>query len=381
MTLKANDVIEFTRSKDFAFVKELDRGSFGRTVILRDTELSIDFVCKKYEPYPGIEPKKYYEKFIDEIRYLYLLSHRNVVRVYNYYLYPDLKTGFILMEYIEGTSIDDYINRNPQDINGLFEQCIEAFSHLEGKQILHRDIRPSNIMVDILGTLKVIDFGFGRSFAERDTLTAGSMLAMNHWCDLPADIVSDVYDTKTEVYFIGKLFEQLVTEEYLDTFRYSDIVRGMTQKGRKKRISDFAAVGRMINSHEREFDLFSETETLAHQKFCEELFLATPNIGESSTFENDIEKVIQGLSSFHRKVMLHENVPSNNDLIRIFVKGEFWFSKKHPVSVSSLREFLGLLRQSSKDKQAILLDNIHSKLSTIEDRPKPVFDLDDEIPF
>ena len=385
MALKTNDIVEFTRSKDFTFIKELSRGSFGRTVVLRDTELSIDFVCKKYEPHEGIEPKKYYGKFVDEIRYLYLLSHRNVVRVYNYYLYPKLDTGFILMEFIEGNSIDNYLSQNPQNINGLFEQCVEAFAYLEANSILHRDIRPTNILVENSGTLKVIDFGFGRSFAERETLTAGSMLEMNHWCDLPADIKNDIYDSKTEVYFIGKLFEQFVSEEYLDSFRYSDILRKMTPKGRSKRIENFASVLRLINSHEREIDLFSETEILCHQNFCEDLFSAIPNLSEDSSFERDIEKVIQKLSSFHREVMLHEFVPTNKDLIKIFIKGGYWFSKRNLVRVSSIREFLGILRGSSKDKQAILLDNIYTKLSTIETKVEEKkygdFDLDDEIPF
>ena len=157
-----DNIVRFVKSKDYELVEELDRGACGITVKLYDEVIDEIFVCKKYEPYFDEHKETLFKKFIEEIKLLYLINHKNVVRVFNYYIYPDHFTGYILMEYISGEDIENFLIHNPQNINDIFIQCIDGFDHLEKNNILHRDIRPMNIMVSKDGSLKIIDFGFGK---------------------------------------------------------------------------------------------------------------------------------------------------------------------------------------------------------------------------
>ena len=107
------DIIPFVKQKDYIMVNNnLGGGSFGKTVLLQDPFIDELFVAKKYEPeYEDIR-KQFYKNFLDEIKILYKLNHRNIVRIYNYYAYENIFTGFILMEYIDGEDIGNFIKNS-----------------------------------------------------------------------------------------------------------------------------------------------------------------------------------------------------------------------------------------------------------------------------
>ena len=127
------DVIPFVKQKDYIMVNnDLGGGSFGKTVLLQDPFIDELFVAKKYEPeYDGIK-EQFYKNFLDEIKILYKLNHRNIVRIYNYYAYENIYTGYILMEYIDGENIGDFISDYfapfaETTLDDVFLQLIDAF--------------------------------------------------------------------------------------------------------------------------------------------------------------------------------------------------------------------------------------------------------------
>ena len=122
-----NDIIRFVRQKDYKLIRNVGRGATGAAVLLKDQLLDQLFVCKKYQPVIGIDPKEYYSNFVNEIKMMHLANNRNIVRIFNYYLYPDQYTGYILMEYIDGKYINEYISENPEKIDDLFIQKIQGF--------------------------------------------------------------------------------------------------------------------------------------------------------------------------------------------------------------------------------------------------------------
>ncbi len=166
--LKENgDIIEFIKQKEYIMVNNnLGEGSFGKTVLLKDPFIDELFVAKKYESaYVEIQ-EQFYRNFLEEIKILYKLNHRNIVRIYNYYAYNKIYTGFILMEYISGKNINEYfIDFLPWDgspaPDDIFIQLIDGFQYIEEHQIIHRDIREGNILIDNNGVVKIIDFGLG----------------------------------------------------------------------------------------------------------------------------------------------------------------------------------------------------------------------------
>ena len=147
--------VHFLRKKDYLFVQVLGQGACGQTVLLRDDLIGSNFVCKKYVPFSESHRQELFKNFLREIKLLHEVFHPNVVRVFNYYVYPESSTGYILMEFVDGSCIDDYVRSKPETVNDLFVQAIEGFAYLEGASILHRDIRPQNVMVHEDGTLKI----------------------------------------------------------------------------------------------------------------------------------------------------------------------------------------------------------------------------------
>jgi serine/threonine-protein kinase len=140
-------IVEFLRKKDYRLIENIGRRGTAITVLLKDDLIDKEFVCKKYLPLSGVDPREYYNNFLTEIRLLHEISHPNIVRVYNYYLYPEKYTGYLHMEYIDGETISDFIGKNPERINSVFEQTIAGFKYLEDHDILHRDIRDANILI------------------------------------------------------------------------------------------------------------------------------------------------------------------------------------------------------------------------------------------
>ncbi len=129
--------------------RNLGKGHAARRFLQHfyDDQIDQHFVCKKYVPFSETHRKELFASFVQEVKLLHRVHHRNVVRVFNHYLYPDALAGFILMEYIDGTSIDSFIAASGEKVNDVFQQAISGFSYLEKTGILHRDIRPENLMV------------------------------------------------------------------------------------------------------------------------------------------------------------------------------------------------------------------------------------------
>jgi len=153
-------VIEFLRKKDYILVRELGQGACGKTVLLRDDGIGEQFVCKKYAPFSEAHRESLFQNFVNEIKLLLRANHPNIVRVFNYYLFPERFAGFILMEHVDGQDIETFLSTQPERTNDVFVQVIDGFRYLESNQILHRDIRPANILVRADGVVKIIDLGF-----------------------------------------------------------------------------------------------------------------------------------------------------------------------------------------------------------------------------
>ena len=98
--MEAGQVIKFSKPKYYEFVKALKAGGTGKTLLMRDSTINELFVCKKYDPEQKEYEDEFYNRFVEEIKIMYSVYHNNIVRIYDYFLYPEYKTGYIIMEYI-----------------------------------------------------------------------------------------------------------------------------------------------------------------------------------------------------------------------------------------------------------------------------------------
>src|ERR1035437_10054785 len=188
---RTNEIISFVRKRDYRLIRELGQGACGKTVLLYDDQIDEHFVCKKYVPYSESQRAVLFNNFVREIKLLHKLHHTNVVRVFNYYLYPEALAGYILMDFVDGPDIEDYIREHPEQVNEVFIQSITGFSYLERSGILHRDVRPGNLLVDKAGHLKIIDLGFGKQIT--DSVDFDKSVTLNWWCELPSEFQQGRY--------------------------------------------------------------------------------------------------------------------------------------------------------------------------------------------
>lgn len=374
--LEPNSLITFLRRRDYLFIKTLGQGACGETALLHDDVIDRHFVCKKYSPFSEEHREELFASFMREIRLLHEIHHPSVVRIFNYFLYPEKLSGYILMEYIEGQDIEDHIAANPDSASDIFCQVIEGFAYLENINILHRDIRSQNILVSNDGQVKIIDLGFGKRVQQPDDFDKS--ISLNWWCELPTEFALKTYNFTTEVYFVGKLFERFLQEQQLENFKYSNLLSQMCQRNPQNRISSFADVQRQLVTRVNEVVDFSVLERQAYKKFADEIAAHITKIESGAKYHTDLERIRIRLDEAYRACMLEDTLPDCSPVIKSVLKGT-WYYKKTGFPTQALRDFLQFLNNVQPEKQRIALANLHTRLDAVQRYTKAKFD--DDIPF
>ena len=156
--------------------------------------------------------EEFRRRFKNESKAIAVLNHRNIVKVYDVSFGDRLQ--YIVMEYIEGISLKEYIEqRGVLDWNeALFFgiQILRALQHAHDKGIVHRDIKPQNIMLLENGTIKVTDFGIARfSHGETRTMTEKAIGSVHYIS--PEQAKGELTDEKADIYSIGIVFYEMLT--------------------------------------------------------------------------------------------------------------------------------------------------------------------------
>lgn len=362
--MKESEIVQFTRSKDFVNIKDIGQGATGQTKLIKDETIGELFVCKKYSTFYVEDQYKYYENFVSEIKILYQINHPNIVRVFNYYLYPQQTTGFIIMEYIDGVNIEDYIKSNPSKINSVFTQMIDGFRYLEKKDILHRDIRPSNILVSNDGEVKIIDFGFGKNVKiEKE---APKSITLNWAYSIPEEFKNSLYDFRTEVYFIGKMFEKIISENNLpQSFKFIDVLVQMTDYNYTTRTPSFDEVFKGIIGIKAKSANFTPKEKSIYQKFANSYMSTCSVIKSSSKYIDNITTITNSLDNLIQDTILEDSIQNNPQLIKCFISGLSKY-KRIKIEVSILSEFTIFWKSLTNDKKMIVLSNLWGRFNTID---------------
>jgi eukaryotic-like serine/threonine-protein kinase len=372
----SDELVSFVRKRDYKLVRELGQGACGKTVLLYDELIDQHFVCKKYAPYTESERQQLFAGFVREVKLLHLIFHENIVRVYNHYLYPDRCAGYILMEHVDGTEIDDHVANYPEQTSDLFAQAVGGFSYLQRSGILHRDIRPGNLMVRADGVLKIIDLGFGKRVTHVDDFDKS--ISLNWWCEPPQDFQASRYDFGTEVYFVGKLFERLIQLNDIRHFKYMKALGAMCLADPAKRIGGFDEVERIIRNDQFGTTDFNDDELGAYRSFAAAICRQITKIESSAKYTQDIAKLQVQLSGAYRGFMLETMVPDSAVVLRCLVNGMYYY-RKNGLEVGIVREFLKLLRAAADERGRVILANLHTRLDALP-RYDPAAP-EDDVPF
>ena len=157
--------------------------------------------------------EEFRRRFKNESKAIAILSHPNIVKVYDVFFSEHLQ--YIVMEYIEGITLKDYIKQ--QKIVGWKEavhfttQILRALQHAHDKGIVHRDIKPQNIMVLQNGNIKVADFGIARfSRGETTTITENGAIGSVHYIS-PEQARGELTDAQADIYSVGVVLYEMIT--------------------------------------------------------------------------------------------------------------------------------------------------------------------------
>ncbi len=152
------------------------------------------------------------KQFHDESQSVAILSHPNIVSVFDVSHYED--SEYIVMELIEGITLKEYLQRRGilswKEVTFFSIQIAKALEHAHSRNIIHRDIKPQNIMLLRDGTLKVADFGIARNMSNQGTKGIGEAIGSVHYVS-PEQAKGSHIDSRSDLYSFGIVMYEMLT--------------------------------------------------------------------------------------------------------------------------------------------------------------------------
>lgn len=387
--MKKGSTVEFTRKKDYIVLNDqLGRGSFGETILVKDPTIDELFVIKKFSPIDFIkdDPKlkeNFFNKFLQETRILYKTYHKNIIRIFSHYYYESQQAAYIIMEYVEGQNIEDYINswkpNKPKHfLDNLFIQLLEGFKYLEENSIIHRDIRATNILINTQGIVKIIDFGLGK-FMVSDSSEQDTVRGINRPNTLPKEAYEHKYTSQTDMFYIAELFNSLINsnpdinESY---FSYGSHIAKMMEYDSKDRYDSFSELLDIINNQNFTNFEFSQEDKAIYRTFLDTIDNSIYIIWNEQSFVMDTNDFISNIENILRNNRFEDKISCKDEVINSILLSSYDSDPSSEISTSDLTEFYNWFIYMGKSEQQLILNNIINKLSR-----KPVEISDEFLPF
>jgi eukaryotic-like serine/threonine-protein kinase len=156
--------------------------------------------------------EEFIRRFRREAQSATSLAHPNIVNIYDVGEENDLY--YIVMEYVEGQTLKQYIQQNSplqvEETIGIMKQLTSAISHAHQNHIVHRDIKPQNILVDRFGTVKITDFGIAMALSATSITQTNSVLGSVHYLS-PEQARGGMANKKSDIYSLGIVMFELLT--------------------------------------------------------------------------------------------------------------------------------------------------------------------------
>lgn len=206
---------ELTTGSTFAgryqIIEELGKGGMGKVYRALDKKLNEE-VALKLIKHEIASDKKTLERFSNELKIARKIVHKNVGRMYE--LMEEKGTHFITMEYVSGEDLKSFIRRSRQLNVGtaivIARQVCDGLAEAHRQWVVHRDLKPNNIMIDKEGNARIMDFGIARSLKEKGITGAGVMIGTPEYMS-PEQVEGKETDQRSDVYSLGVILYEMVT--------------------------------------------------------------------------------------------------------------------------------------------------------------------------
>lgn len=152
-------------------------------------------------------------RFKNESKAISILNHPNIVRVYDVSVTDRLQ--YIVMEHIDGITLKEYLKQRGgaltwKEVVHFATQVLSALSHAHSKGIVHRDVKPQNIMLLANGSIKMMDFGIARFSRAQNQTVSDKAIGSVHYIS-PEQAKGDHTDARTDLYSVGVMLYEMLS--------------------------------------------------------------------------------------------------------------------------------------------------------------------------
>jgi len=208
-------ILELTIGSTFAeryqIIEELGKGGMGKVYKVFDKEIGERVVLKLLKPEIAAD-EKVIERFRNELKLARKITHKYVCRMYD--LNKEKDMPYITMEYISGEDLKSTIKRvgalNASKAIFIAKQICEGLAEAHRLVVIHRDLKPQNIMIDKQGNSHIMDFGIARS-PMTDGLTTSGMMVGSPYYVSPEQVQGKEVDERSDIYSLGVILYEMVT--------------------------------------------------------------------------------------------------------------------------------------------------------------------------
>ncbi len=342
-------------------VKEkLGQGGYGAVYRVFDKNFSIDKALKLI-PYRVAEDREAYESLKSEAKTMIKLNHPNIARVYDFHE-EDLK--FIDMEFIDGKNVLDLKLDSPQKklpeekVKRLALQIAEGLAYAHNKNVIHKDIKPQNIILTKENTIKILDFGIAetvRSSISRinNIATMGTLPYM-----APEQILGESISTESDIYSFGITLYELLSGH--PPFYRGDI----TYQVLNKKPKDIEGISPQMNTlvqksiEKKQEDRFSSFELLISNLLKLDKGVFDKGLTESNRVLNNTNLLIKdSINEIANKQQL--DLINNSDLLKkLTVEISNWANSIPNHNLKNLGEFIHIDKVLFKPSYKISINTL-----------------------
>ena len=197
----------------YTIIRVVGRGGMGTVYKAHDRELAEDIAIKLLRPETMRGDPTMVERFKSEIRLARRISHTNVVRTHDF---GEAEGAYyVTMEYVEGITLRDLIDLrgtlSPAATLGIARQLAASLAVAHEQGVIHRDIKPQNMLLDAAGVLKVMDFGIATLADHTSTITQSGMVVGTPAYMSPEQLLAETVDARSDLYAAGVVLYECLT--------------------------------------------------------------------------------------------------------------------------------------------------------------------------
>ena len=195
----------------YEVLKRVGSGGMADVYMAKDHKLNRNVAVKVLKS-EYVEDEKFLKKFETEAQAVARLSHPNIVNIYDVGMEDGI--NYIVMELAEGITLKEYIRKkgylSPKETVEISTQIASAISHAHKNHIIHRDIKPQNILVSDTGIIKVTDFGIAKATRSNTVTSTATARGSVHYIS-PEQAKGRFCDEKSDIYSLGITMYEMVT--------------------------------------------------------------------------------------------------------------------------------------------------------------------------